>query len=398
MSIITFILSILLIGFGGYALYSGFDIVTTERGLALTLCGTMALSIGFAVLSLGFVLVQLKRIATNLTVQAEIEIDDVVLDGVSRSLQTAVLQNSITEADIAETHTTQVQPVTSPALTPSPIPVPQMSASPASRFAPISSSYKTIGTMAAGAGIGAGGVGAFAVGAGLVSQESEAKDQDAALKLDQTNKDVIDDLLADELNYLANADQETSLDEDKSFVDLDKLIDELAVETSTTAQISDIPKDALQAQIIQTEPIQAQNAFQDMLQDASGILPETAPLSAFEAELRAHDLSQDLEQDMLLEQEMLLEQDMFDDEASDNQTSHVTHVLPDDEFQDKLNDELSLAQSNAEIIGAYDSGGVTYTLYSDGGVVAQAGDIAEKYHSLEALKIALEDGSSAFKS
>jgi hypothetical protein len=103
MSIITFILSILLIGFGGYALYSGFDIVTTERGLALTLCGTMALSIGFVILTLGFVLVQLKRIAANLIVQAEIEIDDVASDGVSHTVQTAVLQNSVTEADIANT-------------------------------------------------------------------------------------------------------------------------------------------------------------------------------------------------------------------------------------------------------------------------------------------------------
>jgi hypothetical protein len=42
------------------------------------------------------------------------------------------------------------------------------------------------------------------------------------------------------------------------------------------------------------------------------------------------------------------------------------------------------------IVGSYESGGITYTLYEDGGVTAQAGDIVEHYESLDALRAAFD--------
>jgi hypothetical protein len=378
MSIITFILSALLIGFGGYALYSGFDIVTTERGLALTLCGTMALSIGVVVLALGFMMIWLKRISENLILQTENVQDDIDLRDVTPN---AVLSSNAAASD-SETHVTAqkaieshpidslidtrpIEPIaaapssslsTSPVAT-SPVPsslvpsslVPSslVPSSLASRFAPISSSYKSIGAVAAGAG-------AIAVGASLSAPSFAQEEVD--LKSEDANSQ-------DDAQSTPHQEPESAIElpveEQSSFVDLDKLIDELAVETSAAAQA---------APQIETEINQS----------------EVASISAFEAELRSSDLKQDLEQDM----------NIFEDE--------IAHILPqegrekDVKNQDVLNvDEIP--DEDSEIIGEYDSGGVTYTLYSNGSVIAQAGEISEKYNSLEALKAALEDGSSAFK-
>ncbi len=362
MAIITFILSILLIGFGGYALYSGFDIVTTERGLALTLCGTMALSIGFVVLALGFVLIVLKNIATNLIVQTEAEQGDFGLSDItpnvalsnnfvpSKSDPSLALEENLSAQKIIDPQTEVL-----PTIPISSIPSSTLSAtspSPASRFAPISSSYKTVGAIAAGAGV-------IAAGTGLASPRSAEQDlveQELLSQEDNKKDDDKDDNMQDEALVTkfqeTHAAIEAPIYEDSSFVDLDKLIDELAVETSAAAQATST-----------IEPEQEQN--------------EISSLSVFEAELRASDLKQDLEQDI----------NIFEDE--------IAHVLPQDDQTQEI--ENHVADEDAEIIGSYDSGGVTYTLFADGGVLAEAGDISERYHSLEALKAALEDGSSAFK-
>lgn len=351
MSIITFILSALLVGFGGYALYSGFDIVTTERGLALTLCGTMALSIGIVVFALGFILVQLKRIAANLNVQTELETDDDGLSDVIPNVITPHITELNYDAEGVHAKKTQDAPPLSEPTSPLSISEPPLSISSVSRFSPISSSYKSVGVLAAGAGV-------LAAGTGFVTSSFATKKQDKHDEDDQINNPEMQNTNVTQ-NIIQDHDviqdhaivPETQIQEELSYVDLDKLIDELAVETSITAQ----------------NPPHGQT-------DVS--TPVVEPLSAFEAELRGDDLRQDLEQDLGL----------FEDE--------VAHVLPHgkkDDAPDSQTDE------EPKIIGAYDSGGVTYTLYSDGGVVAQAGDISEEYSSLEALKAALEDGSSAFK-
>jgi hypothetical protein len=376
MSIITFILSALLVGFGGYALYSGFDIVTTERGLALTLCGTMALSIGIVVFALGFILVQLKRIAANLNVQTELETDDDGLSDVIPKVITPHITDFNYEARDVHAEKTQEAPLLSEPTSPLSKSEPPLSISSVSRFSPISSSYKSVGALAAGAGI-------IAAGTGFVTSSFATKEQDKHDEDDQINNpemqntnapqnmiqdhDIIQDHaiqdhpIQDHANQdhanqdHANQDHafvpETQIQEELSYVDLDKLIDELAVETSITAQNPPHGKTGISTPVVE-------------------------PLSAFEAELRGDDLRQDLEQDLGL----------FEGE--------VAHVLPHDKKDDAID---SQTDEEPKIIGAYDSGGVTYTLYSDGGVVAQAGDISEEYSSLEALKAALEDGSSAFK-
>jgi hypothetical protein len=358
MSIITFILSALLIGFGGYALYSGFDIVTTERGLALTLCGTMALSIGVVVLALGFMMIWLKRISENLILQTENVQDDIDLRDVTPNV---ALSSHAVPSD-SETHvsaqkaiephpidslidTRPIEPIAAaPSSSLSVAPPSPVIASPASRFAPISSSYKSIGAVAAGAG-------AIAVGASL-SAPSFAQEE-VILKSEDANSQ-------DDAQSTPHQEPESAIElpveEETSFVDLDKLIDELAVETSAAAQAA--PQ--IETEINQTE---------------------IASISAFEAELRSNDLKQDLEQDM----------NIFEDE--------IAHILPQEEHEkDVQNQDIdSKIDEDSEIIGEYDSGGVTYKLYSNGSVIAQAGDISEKYNSLEALKAALEDGSSVFK-
>ncbi len=42
------------------------------------------------------------------------------------------------------------------------------------------------------------------------------------------------------------------------------------------------------------------------------------------------------------------------------------------------------------VVGSYESGGVVYTLYEDGSVTAQAGDVIETYPSLDALRAAFD--------
>jgi hypothetical protein len=350
MSIITFILSALLVGFGGYALYSGFDIVTTERGLALTLCGTMALSIGIVVFALGFILVQLKRIAANLNVQTELETDDDGLSDVIPNVITPHITDFNYEARDVHAEKTQEAPLLSEPTSPLSKSEPPLSISSVSRFSPISSSYKSVGALAAGAGIIAAGTG-FVTSSFATKEQDKHDDENQINNPEMQNTNAPQNMIQDHTIQDHAIVPETQIQEELSYVDLDKLIDELAVETSITAQNPPHGKTDISTPVVE-------------------------PLSAFEAELRGDDLRQDLEQDSGL----------FEDE--------VAHVLPHDKKDDAPDSQID---EEPKIIGAYDSGGVTYTLYSDGGVVAQAGDISEEYSSLEALKAALEDGSSAFK-
>ena len=329
MSVITFLLSALLIAGGGYALLSGFDIVTTERGLALTLCGTMALSIGVAVLALGFILVRLGKLKLVQSALEPASYSDTNSDFDLRS----DLQDEIS-ANLSE-----MKAATQPS---------------SSGFG----SYKTAGALAAGAGV-------MAAGAGLASafnferkpDENEQPAQKApehfALDEIEADKEIITDEVRISSPNLKDAlIEEPVLEADDTFADLDKLIDELAVETSATAY-----------------------AATDENSKAADMQVNEQKLSdnSFETELRIHNVNYEPLEDMSIE-----------------------HILPSEDVDTVEPSQIEVPE--AEIIGAYDSGGVTYTLYSDGGVVAEAGDQREQYGSLEALKAALENGTSVFKS
>jgi hypothetical protein len=98
-------------------------------------------------------------------------------------------------------------------------------------------------------------------------------------------------------------------------------------------------------------------------------------VSAFEAELRTQtDIEPEHHDHSIQSAEMDYEQDLAQDEF-------VAHTAPN---------------THSEIIGTYESAGVTYTLYAEGGVSAKAGNITEHYTSLEELKAAFGNGKSAF--
>ncbi len=341
MSIITFFLSAVLMAVGAYALVSGFDIVTTERGLALTLCGTMALSIGSVVLALGFVLVRLRELKSvtpaledgpYFKTSPDLGLRSDLPDGISDNLD-SMLDNMKAPKSISRT-------------APSP--------------------YMSANTLAAGAGlIAAGAVAASTLNSKDKTdvEEHHAQQEPANLEINQVNSvehsasgenheteiRVSGSDIDISTSKIYNTDPRENSDD--AFADLDKLIDELAMETSVAAHAE--PAD--NAAFVNIQPVEEKNH-----------------VSTFGAELNSQ---------------------IFNEDSTEN--TSVTHVLPSDTSEDVFEPHATV--SEAEIIGAYDSGGVTYTLYSDGGVVAEAGDQREEYASLEALKAALENGRSVFK-
>ena len=66
MAYIIFLLGAALGIGGGYALYLGFDDLTTERGLALTMAGTVGLSVGIAVIGISFTIITLRALGKKL--------------------------------------------------------------------------------------------------------------------------------------------------------------------------------------------------------------------------------------------------------------------------------------------------------------------------------------------
>ncbi len=342
MSFIIFLLSAILIAGGSSALIMGFDIVTTERGLALTLCGTMALSIGVVVLALGFILVRLGKLKLAQSVSDfNYTSEPAGKTGLRRDLQDDVSANLSDMKTFAD------------------------SASSATR------SYKTAGALAAGAGAMAAGMGL--AGSGFASKLAEQEKSNLSHKPaenlpDYNALDVIEsdiDHGSKETSENERLAADTRADEihsysDDTFADLDKLIDELAVETSAT-----------------------------VLRDPHVTEPDASEefKTAFSDEPPSQSYVPNIAQNVDFSQSVTHVQP---------ENISVEHVLPVDGHDTAYIPETSAPAS--EIIGAYDSGGVTYTLYADGGVVAEAGERREQYSSLEALKAALEDGTSVFKS
>ena len=331
MSFITFFLSLCLIASGGGALVLGFDIVTTERGLALTLCGTMALSIGVVVLALGFILVRLGRL--NLA-QSVAEIDtysDTETNqdiGLRSDLPNAISTDEISTNLSAMKSASNVSTLNTPPF----------------------SSYKTAGALAAGAGV-------LAAGAGLASTFSGQEPLNAAIE--PAPRDGI--TLDIEAPLVEASHIDPSFNTDERFTDLDKLISELDATTPVTPPLaSDMVK------------YDAPEGFENIF--AAELHSETMDYTQFEGISVEHVLPSG--------------GDANGGKASGSETSGGEDSLQSSQVKTQV----------SEIIGTYDSGGVTYTLYADGGVVAEAGDRQEHYSSLEALKAALEDGTSVFKS
>ena len=91
----------------------------------------------------------------------------------------------------------------------------------------------------------------------------------------------------------------------------------------------------------------------------------------------------------------------------DHETAHLEPVAADYEssalregthqaIEHAAIDHQANADEAGEVIGSYESAGVTYTLHADGSVIAEAGATRETYPSLEALRGAFERGESAF--
>ncbi len=301
MAIILFLLSFVLMGAGSYALYAGFDIVTTERGLALTLCGTMAFSIGCVVFALGYISVQLNRIRVKLSKPRASSVDVPVV-------QDYVMQSETTPPD----------------------------------FVP--PKHHTAATIAASASV-------IAVGSALASHMSEAQDVIEHEKHEHIGAEHVEARAAHVETHV-DPIAETPLSDDE----LDKLLNELSIKPEPVLEHEHHQEPELEFEPEHEQEHEAEYEHEAIHHE---IVHHEEHVSAFDSELRSH---------------------MNDENEHYNKQVHHTPIIEPD------------------IIGTYDSGGVSYTLYSNGSVMAQAHDIIEKYASLEALKAALEDGSSAFKS
>ncbi len=322
MAIFTFVLGSILLGLGGYGIYMGFDIVDTDRGLAMTLCGTITFLFGILIAILGFALVYLGRIRA-------------VLVDIAEGLPAPAMES-----------------VTAPA-------------------------RPKIGTreIAGGAVIGAG---AIAAGAALSTQLNTGyKDQDPDLK----------DMVLD----TPSSPSKGQIQADNSGDDLDRLIEELTLDSKAVLpKIIPVQNDAVQDH---NHDFQDHDMFDF---DKSEVTPEVKAASDTPAPV---------------ENAAILNTDhgsgVFEAELRNELDSHVkdVHLQADiaakhekDQMDADVPDSgiLHGAEEETDIIGSYESAGVTYTLIADGSVIAKANNITEKYGSLEALKAAFESGKSAF--
>lgn len=71
-------------------------------------------------------------------------------------------------------------------------------------------------------------------------------------------------------------------------------------------------------------------------------------------------------------------------------------LIADEDLARLAEEDMTLAPLDTlDVVGAYDSGGVRFTMYSDGSVNAVAPHGTRRYHSLEALRKQLDAGLPA---
>lgn len=380
MAYIVFCLGVVLAGCGGYALYSGFDDLTTERGLALTLSGTVGLSIGLVVVAISFGLFFLGRISRKLdelkTVTADLASELNQAMALPKETESQVL-SAVEDAVFAEA--LQAAPDTPPSLgrseptprtDPSHDPMletvlglednfglrpvreakerPTVASNPTgSDAASRSGGLSSLGR--ASAGIAAAGIVTAGVAAAATLAEDEAPAESETTSPAETND------IAAEPPAAASAEQDFM----GSQADINRLIEELSIsDMSGSAHPDTVNPDFAKVEVAPSETRQEPSPSFDvaLLEELGTPTPASTP---------EHPII-----------ELKSDPAPIEDEPP--------APLP------------SVPALENEVIGSYESAGVTYTLYADGSVVAEAGQMRETYASLEALRAAFERGESVF--
>ena len=375
MAYIVFFLAALLGFGGGYSLFYGFDDLTTERGLALTLSGTVALSIGIVTFAIGFGLLHLSKIARLLTELKSIANGAQYGIEQERSIDRNIL-NSMEDEMLQSMHI--------------PSRPPAVAATESAR----ENGYLNTGLPRASTLAGAGVIAAAAAATASVmaGPSKEEREKEAASPEPLQAEAAVEPLRERASSSFA-----------ESHADISRLIDELSSE-----------EPELQASPETVNPdFGLPHADTHVHGDA-----ETVSHSTFEAEiLRELSEAPTREIDEVAPETPIPTQEHAIESHHDNEKEEVTAqphsaepadviALPDhatehfdneDRHEDGHGHHFDAEPAEpVEVIGSYESAGVTYTLYADGSVVAQEGSMRESYPSLEALKLAFERGESIF--
>ena len=500
MAYVVFLLGLMLGGCGGYVLYLGFDDLTTERGLALTMSGTVAFSVGVAVLAIGFGILKLGSIGRKLdhlmrmasgavgsaamipapmAGEPFIAAEDATpmddrrrVEGLPKSgARTAsaddTMLGAVEDAIFAAAGTrSNERPVLSPVATPvsqaveHPEPV-TAEPSPRGRF--------SFGRGAPAVVAGAAGLYLAADHAAKAAEADGKGDEDRVPPASgdgEADEAAAHETATHETATHETATHETAIEPDgtagpigddapqsppqsrlsDTHAEIDRLIEELAAENAGTLgvrpslAIESAPIEVSAEDILPPEPdIYRMSAFEEAMmteltvdaRDEDAHAPERADetsAGAAQAPSSPPDRAAvDLvhlepvkdETPVLGEPTTALDEDWIDPSTrhdtgspappapTNHEIAHLEPVAADYEssalregthqaIDHAATDHQANADEAGEVIGSYESAGVTYTLHADGSVIAEAGATRETYPSLEALRGAFERGESAF--
>ncbi len=321
MGYLILLLGMVLAGSGGYALLFGFDDLTTERGMTLTLGGTIGLSVGIVVIALSFALFSLKKIVRRLEAVKQ------QLANLNQMAGSTPLASKAVDPELLDAVEAAIQAPPKPA--------------------PSNGSGMPAAGMAAGAAI---------LGAGAVVAATLADQADPKAKAPGGNDALAgaEIPMADIPAIERKSEPKSDFGLGQSQADISHVLAELGEEPHVAARSAadEMPAPAVYA------PDSFEAAILRELDEANPPVEADKPVKAGPA----HGDKDPMER---LDIETLVE----------------NHAAP---------------TQISEVIGAYESAGVTYTLHADGSVVATAGTLRERYDSLEALRAAFERGESAF--
>ena len=495
MAYVVFLLGLMLGGCGGYVLYLGFDDLTTERGLALTMSGTVAFSVGVAVLAIGFGILKLgsigrkldhlMRVASGAVGSAAMipaplagepfiaaedatpmddhrRAEELPKSGARTASADDTMLGAVEDAIFAAGGTrSNERPGLSPVATPvsqaveHPEPV-TAEPSPRGRF--------SFGRAAPAVVAGAAGLYLAADHAAKAAEADGKGDEDRVPPASGDGE--ADEAAAHETATHETATHETAIEPDgtagpigddapqstpqsrlsDTHAEIDRLIEELAAENAGTLgvrqslAIESAPIEVSAEDILPPEPdIYRMSAFEEAMmteltvdaRDEDAHAPERADETSAGAAQAPSSLPDraavDLvhlepvkdETPVLGEPTTALDEDWIDPSTrhdtgspappapTDHETAHLEPVAADYEssalregthqaIEHAAIDHQANADEAGEVIGSYESAGVTYTLHADGSVIAEAGATRETYPSLEALRGAFERGESAF--
>jgi len=415
MAYLVFLLALLLGGCGGYVLYLGFDDLTTQRGFAYTMSGTVAFCAALLLLTAGFGLLWLKRLVQRLDRMAIVLAERPLAaassaDGIEPPIVENLVLGAVEEAILADIEPPQMS------APPPPQQRPTVPPEPAGKKA----SSNVFGERWRGAAVG---LGAGAVAGAAVAGSSAGRDDEHAAG--QRNGAEDEAATAPEPERPAEpVDRPSTLA--ATHAEIDRLLDELAAGdpfAAPGAKRDRASDDALPPE----PPFYRQHALDVELAPepvtsmpaSEGVVAEEVAPTSYKPEVEPEphspepvEQSETLSDDQAFapegieavvepptgEPEPEPEPDQLEPAAFSDEDLAPLDPLPPgdpDELREATHREPEPGPER-EVIGSYESAGVTYTLFADGSVVAESQEAREEYPSLEALRHAFERGESVF--